>query len=78
MTFRFFHDPISGDEWYTVARLECGRYKAVCTRETETYKLGEVNYFNFNDREVFKSGKFRANNHSLTNFINTAQQRNKS
>jgi hypothetical protein len=51
MMYRFFHDKTEGDEWLIIQHLPMGNYKAICTRENEYYKLGDV----------------KANNHSLTN-----------
>ena len=66
MKNKFFHDIYGGDEWYTIEQIEDGRYKAVCTRGTENYYLGQIGYFFFYDRSIWSRGKFKAHNHSLT------------
>lgn len=69
MIYRYFHDKIRGDEWLIIEELPSGNYKAVCTRQTQTYKLGAIRSFYFDDSEIWSKGRYklRPNNHSLTN-----------
>lgn len=67
MIYKFFHDKIEGDEWLIVEKLFLGNYKAICTRETKIYELGAVRTFFFDDSEIWSKGRYRPNNHSLTN-----------
>jgi hypothetical protein len=67
MIYRFFHDKIEGDEWLIIQHLPLGNYKAICTRENEYYKLGDVKTFFFDDFGIWSKGKIKPNNHSLTN-----------
>jgi hypothetical protein len=77
MKSHFYHDPILGDEWYVIERSKDGMFKAVCTRGNDIYKLGEVDFFDFTDKEIFKRGKLKPNNHSLTlNKKNDGKPRN--
>jgi hypothetical protein len=66
MISRFFHDPILCDEWYVIERLKNGMFKAVCTRGAYMYKLGDVEFFDLTNKQIFKMGKLKPNNHSLT------------
>lgn len=72
----FYHDPIAGDEWYAIEQLPNGMWEAVCTRATEIYKLGTVNYFAFDLSEgVFELGKLQADGRSLTGQSVVGEQR---
>jgi len=67
MMYRFFHDKTEGDEWLIIQHLPMGNYKAICTRENQYYKLGDVKTFFFDDFNIWSKGKLKPNNHSLTN-----------
>jgi len=41
-------------------------FQAVCTRENSTYYLGQVNYFQFTDIEIWSIGKLKGRADSLT------------
>lgn len=67
MIYRFFHDRKYYDEWLLVEKMPAGNYKAICTRSTKIYELGCVRTFFFDDKTIWKKGRLRPNNHSLTN-----------
>lgn len=77
MIYRFFHDKTYYDEWLIIEKMPQGNYKAICTRATEIYQLGCVKTFFFDDKEIWKKGRLRPNNHSLTdNTENYGKPRN--
>lgn len=69
MIFQFFHDKVKGDEWFIFNQLSNGCYLALCTRQTDVYKLGCIKKFYFDDPAIWSKGKYRLKpkNHSLTN-----------
>ena len=72
----FYNNPWTGAEWYAVEQIPNGMWKAVCTRATVIYSLGEVNYFCFDLREgIHKIGKFRPGAVSLTGAESLGMQR---
>jgi hypothetical protein len=75
MLYQFFHDPIRGSEWYIIDRCDNGTYKAICTRQTKTYRLGCVTNFFFDDMKIWRKGRLKPKNNSLTNLNNKAHQR---
>lgn len=53
MIFQFFHDKVKGDEWFIFNQLSNGCYLALCTRQTDVYKLGCIKKFYFDDPAIW-------------------------
>lgn len=72
----FYHNPINGNEWYVVDQMPNGMYRAVCTRGTNIYPLGTVQYFSFDIQEgIWHLGTWQPQGHSLSPNGDVAHQR---